>query len=235
MLAIEAARRAGCQEAVLIDSDGLVTEATHSSLLWVRRGRLEGTPEGHEILPGMTRQHILRLAATIDIPFDATRVTLAELLAADEVILFGTTIEVLPVVESTTSPSAQGRPGPVARRLGAPIAHERELGRLARDRAKHVTCRRNSHDDDDEANDDPFAEHIRRDPLPDAGIRIIVLTDNSRRQMPKALICPLADLITASGGGREPRRLGWRNGPGRSTEARLEGASLPAGAGDDRP
>ncbi len=63
VLAMEAARRAGCQEAVLLDADGLVTEATHSSLIWVRDGRLEGTPEGHEILPGMTRQHILRLAA----------------------------------------------------------------------------------------------------------------------------------------------------------------------------
>ena len=76
VLAMEAARRAGCQEAVLLDSEGLVTEATHSSLIWVRDGRLEGTPEGHEILPGMTRQHVLRLAETIGIPFVATRVTL---------------------------------------------------------------------------------------------------------------------------------------------------------------
>ena len=52
VLALETARRAGCQEAVLVDSEGLVTEATHSSLIWVRQGRLEGTPEGHEILPG---------------------------------------------------------------------------------------------------------------------------------------------------------------------------------------
>ena len=41
---------------MLIDANGYVTEATHTSLLWVRGGRLEGTPEGHEILPGMTRQ-----------------------------------------------------------------------------------------------------------------------------------------------------------------------------------
>ena len=60
-LATEAARRAGCHEAILVDSAGLVTEATHSSLLWVRQGRLEGTPEGPEILPGTTRQLVLRL------------------------------------------------------------------------------------------------------------------------------------------------------------------------------
>ena len=52
VLAMEAAKRAGCLEAVLFDRDGMVTEATHSSLIWARGNRLEGTPEGHEILPG---------------------------------------------------------------------------------------------------------------------------------------------------------------------------------------
>jgi D-alanine transaminase len=118
VLAMETARRAGCQEAVLVDSEGLVTEATHSSLIWARQGRLEGTPEGHEILPGMTRQHVLRLAETIGITFVATRVTLPELLAADEVILFGTTIEVLPVIRIDDHAVGDGRPGRIARRLG---------------------------------------------------------------------------------------------------------------------
>ena len=69
VLAIEQARRAGAFEAVLLDDHGLVTEATHTSLLWVRGGRLEGTPEGHEILPGMTRQLVLRLIEKLEIPF----------------------------------------------------------------------------------------------------------------------------------------------------------------------
>jgi D-alanine transaminase len=124
VLAMETARRAGCQEAVLFDTAGLVTEATHSSLIWVRLGRLEGTPEGHEILPGMTRQHILRLAETIGIAFVATRVTLAELLAADEVILFGTTIEVLPVVRIDGQAVGSGQPGPIAGRLGKALHDE---------------------------------------------------------------------------------------------------------------
>jgi D-alanine transaminase len=124
VLALEKARRAGCQEAVLVDSGGLVTEATHSSLIWVRDGRLEGTPEGHEILPGMTRQHVLRLAEQLGIPFDARRITLAELAAADEVILFGTTIEVLPVVRVDDDVISDGRPGQVARRLAEAVQAE---------------------------------------------------------------------------------------------------------------
>jgi D-alanine transaminase len=117
VLAIETARRAGAYEAVLIDSRGFVTEATHTSLLWVRHGRLEGTPEGHEILPGMTRQLVLRLTALLDIPFANTQVTLDELKAAEELLLVGTTTEIVPVIEVDGSPIGSGRPGPVARRL----------------------------------------------------------------------------------------------------------------------
>ena len=49
VVALESANRAGAYEALLVDADGLVTEATHSSVLWVRDGRIEGTPErlGH--------------------------------------------------------------------------------------------------------------------------------------------------------------------------------------------
>jgi D-alanine transaminase len=119
VLASEAARRAGCHEAVLVDSEGFVTEATHSSLLWVRRGgRLEGTPEGHEILPGMTRGLVLRLLEPTEISFVSTRVTLSELKGASEVILVGTTYEVLPVIEIDGSTIGVGAAGPLAQRLG---------------------------------------------------------------------------------------------------------------------
>ena len=116
-IAMEAARRAGCFEAILVDSAGFVTESTHTSLIWVRQGRLEGTPEGPEILPGMTRQFILRLIEPLEIPFAGTRVTLAELKAADEVILVGTTSEVVPIVQIDGDMIGSGQGGPVSRRL----------------------------------------------------------------------------------------------------------------------
>jgi D-alanine transaminase len=116
-MAAEAARRAGCQEAILIDDDGLVTEATHTSLLWVRQGRLEGTPEGPEILPGTTRQLVLRLVEALAIPFVESRVTLDELKKVDELILVGTTTEVVPIIQVDHTPIASGRPGPISARL----------------------------------------------------------------------------------------------------------------------
>jgi D-alanine transaminase len=126
-LATEAARRAGGYEAILVDSAGFVTEATHTSVLWVRQGRLEGTPEGNVILPGMTRQLILRLVKALEIPFVGTHVTLPELKGADEVILVGTTTEVVPIVQIDEDRIATGQSGPVARRLWD--AYRREVER----------------------------------------------------------------------------------------------------------
>ena len=117
VLALQSAHRLGCEEAVLVGADGRVTEATHSSVIWVRGGRLEGTPEGTGILPGTTRGLILKLAEHVGIPFLGTEVTVPELKAADEVFLVGTSTEILPVVKIDDSPVSGGRPGPVARRL----------------------------------------------------------------------------------------------------------------------
>jgi D-alanine transaminase len=119
VVACEVAHRAGCLEAVLVEDSGLVTEATHSSLLWVRDGTLQATPEGEEILPGTTRHHLLALAESAGIPFREDRVTLDELKQADEVILTGTTIEIMPVVTIDGEMVGGGLPGPWTRRLQA--------------------------------------------------------------------------------------------------------------------
>ena len=60
------------------------------------------------------------------IPFAGTRVTLPELVAADEVILVGTTYEVLPVIEIDGQTIGSGAPGPLARRLGESYRQEVE-------------------------------------------------------------------------------------------------------------
>jgi D-alanine transaminase len=117
VVALESAHRAGAYEALLVDSDGLVTEATHSSVLWVRDGRLEGTPNDSSILPGTTRFLTQRLAAGLEIPVVEGRISLEEFFEVDEAILAGTTIEVLPIVEVDGRPIGDGRPGPIARKL----------------------------------------------------------------------------------------------------------------------
>ncbi len=117
VIALEHAHRAGRYEAILIDGDGLVTEATHSSVLWVREGQLQGTPDGPEILPGTKRHFLEKLAPQVGLPFVPTRIGLADLKGCDEVLLLGTTIEVLPVVTIDGEAVASGKPGPATQRL----------------------------------------------------------------------------------------------------------------------
>ena len=111
VLANEEAHARDAYEAVL-HRDGVVTEATHSSLLWVRDGRLEATPNGPAILPGTTRAGLPSVATV----HDAT-ITLDDLFHADEVMLTGTTIEVMPVVRIDGRAIGGAVPGPVALRL----------------------------------------------------------------------------------------------------------------------
>lgn len=125
VLANESAHREGAYEAVLIDQLGYVTEATHTSLLWVREGRIEGTPEGPEILIGMTRHLTERLAKKAGIPFVETRITLTALQAADEAFLVGTSTEVMPIATVDGRPIGDGRPGAITRKLQA--AYRAEL------------------------------------------------------------------------------------------------------------
>ncbi len=119
VVALDSAVREGAAEALLVGPDGMVTEATHSSVIWVRAGRIEATPNGPAILPGTTRYLTLKIAADEGIPFAEARVNLAEFAAVDEAILVGTTIEVLPIVLLDGRAIADGKPGPIARRLQA--------------------------------------------------------------------------------------------------------------------
>ena len=117
-LAAEQAK-AGGAEAVLVDRDGFVTEATHSSLIWVRSGRVEGTPDGPRILPGTTRGLIRKMLAELHLEWHEVRVSLEGLKLVDELILVGTTYEVLPVVLVDDHPIGNGRPGTISRSLSA--------------------------------------------------------------------------------------------------------------------
>jgi hypothetical protein len=79
-----------------------------------------------------------------------------------------------------------------------------------------------------EESDDAFAAHRRRDPLPGAGIRIILITDQDTGTAP-AVIAPLVDYLTEHGRPVEERIVDFGEGVGfaGSLERGLEGATLP--------
>lgn len=121
VLAAQRAAEVGAFEAILV-RDGVVTEATRSNVLAVVGGVVRTHPTGPLILPGVTREVVLELASGAGIPVREEELGADELFAAEEVLLTGTTADVMPVVTVDGRAVGEGRPGPVGRRLGALLA-----------------------------------------------------------------------------------------------------------------
>lgn len=116
ILASQAAKEAGAFEAVFV-RDGVVLEGSHTSLCMIKDGKLLTHPLNPNVLPGVTRGVVLKLGARLGIPVDELRITVDELHQADEVVLLGTTSEVVPVVRVDDWAVADGQPGPITRQL----------------------------------------------------------------------------------------------------------------------
>lgn len=117
VLAMQAAKEAGCLEAVFYLPDGTLTEGSHTSLFGVREGAVLTAPNSHAILPGITRGLILRLAERAGVPVRERVLRRDELDQVSELFLTGTTTEVLPVTRVEGRPVGDGQPGPITRRL----------------------------------------------------------------------------------------------------------------------
>jgi D-alanine transaminase len=99
--------------------DGFLTEASSSNVWVVKEGMLMGPPKDNLILEGIRYGLIEELCAARHIPFAARRISRAEVLAADEVLLSSATKEILPVARIDGQPIGNGEPGPVYRQLYA--------------------------------------------------------------------------------------------------------------------
>jgi D-alanine transaminase len=117
VLAMQAASETGAVEALLVLPDGTLTEATHSSFFLVLDGALVTTPLRSNILPGITRHFIADLARGLGLPFREQRLHKGDLERASEVLLSGTTAEVLPVVRVDGRPVGNGTVGSVTQQL----------------------------------------------------------------------------------------------------------------------
>lgn len=106
----------GAAEAILI-RDGEATEGAASNLFIVKDGALLTPPKGPRLLPGITRDLIMELAAQHRVPQREATITADDLAQADEVWLSSSTKEILPVTRLDDRPVGNGRPGPLWQRM----------------------------------------------------------------------------------------------------------------------
>ena len=113
----------GCMEAVMLNPQGFVAEATGDNIFVVRGKSLLTPPPWCGTLEGITRNTVMKLAAETGLDVREEVLTRYDLYTADEVFLTGTAAEVIPVVNIDRRGIGSGTPGPVTRRL-ARIYHK---------------------------------------------------------------------------------------------------------------
>ncbi|MEX0714256.1 MAG: aminotransferase class IV [Pirellulales bacterium] len=119
--------------AVLVDSDGYLTEGTSGNVFVVQAGRLL-TPCPRNLLPGVTRHVVLELAGRLGIPSGERDLTTADAAAADEIFLTSTSIGLLHGRSWEGRLIHEGRLGPLTARLRAAFHGEVRLDLAAQAR-----------------------------------------------------------------------------------------------------
>lgn len=111
-----AAKAAGVDDAWMVE-DGLVTEGTSNNAWIIKDGRLITRARSHDILHGITRAAVMRLAAEVQLEVEERSFTPDEAKAADEAFITSATAFVQPVVQIDDARIGMGTPGPISRRM----------------------------------------------------------------------------------------------------------------------
>ncbi|MFH1565523.1 MAG: branched-chain amino acid transaminase [bacterium] len=110
------AKKAGFDEAILLDCKGNVAEGPGENIFWVKDGRLLTVAKGN-ILPGITRDSLMTIARDEGIEVEETTITLDELKTADEIFFSGTAAEVTGVGKLDDTVIGDGGMGEMTRKL----------------------------------------------------------------------------------------------------------------------
>jgi D-alanine transaminase len=108
---------AGCAEAILIRDDAFMTEGAASNIFLIKNNILLAPPKDNLMLPGITYDVVLELAAANHIPVQVRKINKDEIFSADEILLTSSTREVMPITSVNGKPVGNGKPGPLFARL----------------------------------------------------------------------------------------------------------------------
>lgn len=116
LVTLEAAA-GGFHEGIALDQHGNIGEGSAENVFLVRDGALWTPGASCSILPGITRDAILTLAAEMGIPVREATLPRGLLYSSDEMFFTGTSVEVTPIRSVDRIPVGEGKPGPVTRAL----------------------------------------------------------------------------------------------------------------------
>jgi branched-chain amino acid aminotransferase len=106
----------GYDEAIMLDTEGYICEASGENIFIVRHGRIK-TPPLTSILPGITRDSVMTIARDLGVALEEQRFSRDELYMADEAFFTGTAAEITPIREVDRRTIGKGEPGPVTKKL----------------------------------------------------------------------------------------------------------------------
>jgi branched-chain amino acid aminotransferase len=107
----------GYSEGIALDEAGYVSEGSGENLFVIRDGKIVTPPLGASVLPGITRDTIIRIAQQLQIPIVETIIPREMLYIADEVFFTGTAAEVTPIRSVDRVVIGEGRRGPITERI----------------------------------------------------------------------------------------------------------------------
>ena len=118
VLAKREVMKLGYEEAMMLDTEGYVSEGSGENIFIVRNGVIKTTPLT-SILSGITRDSVIQIAKSRKIPIVEEKFTRDELYTAQEAFFTGTAAEITPIREVDDRQIGEGKPGPVTKELQA--------------------------------------------------------------------------------------------------------------------
>jgi len=118
VLAKREVMKLGYEEALMLDTEGYISEGSGENIFIVKNGVMKTTPLT-SILSGITRDSVIQIAKSRKIPIVEEKFTRDELYTAQEAFFTGTAAEITPIREVDDRQIGEGKPGPVTKELQA--------------------------------------------------------------------------------------------------------------------
>jgi branched-chain amino acid aminotransferase len=122
------ANNAGCEEAIMLNAEGYVSECTGDNIFVIKNGHVSTPPLSAGALYGITRQVVIEMAQEAGHTVSEPNLTRYDVFNADECFLTGTGAEIVPIVKVDGRVIGNGKPGRVTQKL---VARYRALTKMS--------------------------------------------------------------------------------------------------------